>query len=191
MLLTSHDRKFLRRVNWLKGYLLAMAIVLFIYLAFTPRVETTLLAAILCGVFWLTQRLLSLITVLDRELTYLVQTAIASCGVHTVSYSLPNYKLPEHLGLHQNDRRFLEAVSRLKGYLLLMAASVFIYLLFIQEEGEQLEIIMFSVTLCAIFWLTQRLLSCITVLDHELMRMANAVKNSSSGEGSVRRLRCH
>lgn len=46
-----------------------MASAVFVYLALMPTIETSLPAATLCGVFWLTQRLLSLISLLDGELT--------------------------------------------------------------------------------------------------------------------------
>ena len=73
MPLTPQDRQFLRIINHLKIYLLLLALAVFVYLLCTPpseiRMTTTVVCVALCGVFWLTQRLLSLITILDLELT--------------------------------------------------------------------------------------------------------------------------
>ncbi len=78
MPLTPRDRQFLRVINHLKIYLLLLASVVFVYLLLTPpneiRMSTTIICVALCGVFWLTQRLLSLITILDFELTRTVNT---------------------------------------------------------------------------------------------------------------------
>ncbi len=76
MPLTSKDRTFLERVDHLKVYLLVLAIAIFVYLLLVPVSElqaaTSIVGIALCGVFWVTQRLLSFITVLDLELTRIV-----------------------------------------------------------------------------------------------------------------------
>ena len=76
MPLTSKDRTFLERVDHLKVYLLVLAIAIFVYLLSVPVSErqaaTSIVGIALCGVFWVTQRLLSFITVLDLELTRIV-----------------------------------------------------------------------------------------------------------------------
>ncbi len=73
MPLTSRDRGFLRAVDRLKLYVMAMALTIFVYLLYVPtdeiRMVTSVIGLALCGVFWLTQRLLSFISVLDLELT--------------------------------------------------------------------------------------------------------------------------
>ena len=78
--------------------------------------------------------------------------------------------------LNPNDRRFLRTVDRLKLYLLLVAGAVFLYLLFVPAREIQMTTSVIGLALCAIFWLTQRLLSCITLLDVELTRVINVVK---------------
>ena len=78
--------------------------------------------------------------------------------------------------LTQGDRRFLELIDRFKIYLLLLAISVLIYLLLTPQQEIQLATSIMGVALCAVFWLTQRLLSYITILDIELSRVANALK---------------
>ncbi len=76
MPLNSRDRRFLQTVDRLKLYLLLMAVGVFVYLLLMPTSEiqmaTSVLGVALCGVFWLTQRLLSFITSLDLELTRVV-----------------------------------------------------------------------------------------------------------------------
>ena len=76
MPLNSRDRRFLQTVDRLKLYLLLMAVGVFLYLLLMPSSEvqmaTSVLGVALCGVFWLTQRLLSFITSLDLELTRVV-----------------------------------------------------------------------------------------------------------------------
>jgi hypothetical protein len=80
--------------------------------------------------------------------------------------------------LSSRDRRFLETIERLKVYLLLLAAAVFIYLVLIPTNEIQMATSVVGITLCGVFWLTQRLLSFITQLDLELTRILNALKQS-------------
>jgi hypothetical protein len=76
MPLEPSDRKFIEVVERLKLYILAMAVAIFIFLLVVPATEiqtaTSIIGIALCGVFWLTQRLLSFITQLDLELTRVV-----------------------------------------------------------------------------------------------------------------------
>lgn len=73
MPLTGKDREFLRRVGHLKIYVLSTAIAICVYLLFTPvseiQMATSVVGLVLCTIFWVTQRLLSFITLLDLELT--------------------------------------------------------------------------------------------------------------------------
>jgi len=73
MPLTGKDREFLRRIDHLKLYVLLTAVAIFVYLLFIPASElqmaTSIVGLALCGIFWVTQRLLSFITLLDLELT--------------------------------------------------------------------------------------------------------------------------
>ncbi len=84
--------------------------------------------------------------------------------------------------LSHRDRQFLHTVSRLKVYLLLMAVAVFLYLLLAPSGEIQTATSVLGLALCAIFWLTQRLLSFITLLDMELTRVVNALKHTLSEE---------
>ena len=76
MPLAQKDKQFLKVVDRLKIYLLFMASGVFLYLLLAPSSEiqmtTSVIGLALCGVFWLTQRLLSFITQLDLELTRVV-----------------------------------------------------------------------------------------------------------------------
>ena len=76
MPLNDQDRQFLQTIDRLKFYILVMAIGVFIFLLVVPKNEiqtaTAVLGMALCGVFWLTQRLLSFITSLDVEMTRIV-----------------------------------------------------------------------------------------------------------------------
>jgi len=78
MPLNARDREFLNTVNRFRVYLLIMALAVFLYLAFSPPSEIQMTTAIvglaLCGVFWLTQRLLTFISLLDLELNRVVTT---------------------------------------------------------------------------------------------------------------------
>ena len=73
--------------------------------------------------------------------------------------------------LTRQDHQFLSAVSRLKAYVLLMAAAVFLYLLFVPTNEIQMATSILGLALCGVFWLTQRLLSFISVLDLELTQI--------------------
>ena len=64
-----------------KLYVLVIAVGVFFYLLVVPSNEIQMVTAVLgmalCGIFWLTQKLLSFITELDSELTRVV-TAVKS-----------------------------------------------------------------------------------------------------------------
>ena len=78
MPLNPNDRQFLHAIDRLKVYLLMMAIGVFILLLVVPSSEiqmaTSIIGLALCGVFWITQRLLTFISQLDLELTRVVNT---------------------------------------------------------------------------------------------------------------------
>ena len=80
--------------------------------------------------------------------------------------------------LNSRDRRFLGAVERMKVYVLLMAGAVLAYLLLVPSTELQMATSVIGITLCGIFWLTQRLLTFITELDTELTRLVNVVKRT-------------
>jgi len=79
--------------------------------------------------------------------------------------------------LRKGDRVFLHSVDRFKVYLLLIAICVLIFLLMTPAEEMRLPTAVIGVALCGIFWLTQRLLSYITVLDIELTRIAKVIRD--------------
>ena len=76
MSLNRGDRAFLQRVDRFKLYILVIAVGIFFYLLVVPSNEIQMVTAVLgmalCGIFWLTQKLLSFITELDSELTRVV-----------------------------------------------------------------------------------------------------------------------
>ena len=78
MPLTPKDRVLLNRINYLKLYLLLLAVAVFIYLLFLPASElqmaTSVVGMALCGVFWVTHKLLTFISLLDVELTRVLNT---------------------------------------------------------------------------------------------------------------------
>lgn len=80
--------------------------------------------------------------------------------------------------LTQGDRRFLQTIERFKVYLLLMAFTVFLYLLFVPANEIRMATSVIGIALCGVFWLTQRLLTFITLLDLELTRILNALRQS-------------
>ena len=80
--------------------------------------------------------------------------------------------------LTRQDRQFLEAISRHKIYVLVMAAAVLCYLRLARAEDFSLSTLVLGLALCGVFWLTQRLLSFISVLDYEVTRLSKAVSKS-------------
>ena len=80
--------------------------------------------------------------------------------------------------LTPDDRRFLQTVDRLKVYLLLMGVAVLLYILCIPSSELQMATSILGLAFCGIFWLTQRLLSFISMLDMELQRVVTALKRA-------------
>lgn len=80
--------------------------------------------------------------------------------------------------LTQRDRRFLQTIERMKLLLLLLAVSVLFYLLFLPPSEIQMATSMIGMALCGVFWLTQRLLTFIAQLDHELTRVVNVLRRN-------------
>lgn len=78
--------------------------------------------------------------------------------------------------LTEPDRKFLETIDRFKIYLLMIAGSVLVFLLLAPAEEMRPTTSVIGVALCGIFWLTQRLLTYISVLDLELTRVVEALK---------------
>ena len=80
--------------------------------------------------------------------------------------------------LTPKDRALLNRINHLKAYLLILAIAVFVYLLFLPASELQMATSVVGVTLCGVFWVTQRLLTFISLLDLELTRVMNALKRS-------------
>ena len=80
--------------------------------------------------------------------------------------------------LTDRDRRLLQAIERMKILLVLLAASVFVYLLIVPPGEIQMATSIIGVALCGVFWLTHRLLAFIAELDHELTRVVNVLKRT-------------
>ena len=78
--------------------------------------------------------------------------------------------------LTEPDRKFLNTIDRFKVYLLMIAGAVLLYLLLAPAEEMRPTTSVIGLALCGIFWLTQRLLTYITVLDSELGRVVDALK---------------
>lgn len=93
MPLSTRDRQFLRAVDRLKLYLLVLGFAVLLYVLLIPSSEiqmaTSVMGVALCGVFWLTQRLLSFISALDLELTRIA---------NAVKRSLPEDRRKELFG---------------------------------------------------------------------------------------------
>ena len=77
--------------------------------------------------------------------------------------------------LTTRDRKFLQTIDRMKVLLLLLAGAVFVYLLFVPSGEIQAATSVMGLALCGVFWMTQRLLSVITQLDHELTRIVTVL----------------
>ena len=76
------------------------------------------------------------------------------------------------------DRKFLQAIERMKVLLLLLASAVFVYLLCARSSEIQTATCILGLALCGVFWLTQRLLTFITELDHELTRIVSVLSRT-------------
>lgn len=78
--------------------------------------------------------------------------------------------------LSSRDRQFIQTIDRLKVYVLLMAVGIFFYLLLVPSSEIQMATSVIGIALCGVFWLTQRLLAFITLLDLELTRVVNVLQ---------------
>ncbi len=80
--------------------------------------------------------------------------------------------------LTSRDRIFLQAVDRLKVYLLILAVGMIIFVLVTPMNQMHAATSVIGIVLCVMFWVTQQLLSFITILDLELSRLSTAVARS-------------
>ncbi len=91
--------------------------------------------------------------------------------------------------LTNKDRRFLQAIERMKILLLLLAGAVFLYLLLVPSSDIQASTSVIGLALCGVFWLTQRLLTFVSQLDHELTRIINVLRRTLPEEEQKELLR--
>ncbi len=80
--------------------------------------------------------------------------------------------------LTPKERQLLKRIEHLKIYLLVMAGAVFTYLLFVPADDLKMATSIVGLALCGVFWVTQRLLSFISLLDLELTRIINVLKHT-------------
>jgi len=80
--------------------------------------------------------------------------------------------------LTAKERQLLKRIEHLKIYLLLMAGAMFAYLLFVPADELKMATSVVGIALCGVFWVTQRLLSFISLLDLELTRIMNVLKRT-------------
>ena len=80
--------------------------------------------------------------------------------------------------LSTGDRVFLRVVERFQIYVFLLAIAVFLFLLFTPAAEIQLATAVVGVALCMVFWLTQRLLTMVTLLDIELGKVISVLKRT-------------
>lgn len=78
--------------------------------------------------------------------------------------------------LSERDRQFLQRIDRLRVYLLVMAGAVLLVFLLMPKEELQLATSVIGIALCGVFWLTQRLLTYISALDLELLRIMDTIQ---------------
>lgn len=78
--------------------------------------------------------------------------------------------------LTTSDRRFVYVIDRLKIYLIGLAGAVLLFILLTPPSEIHLPSLVLGIALCGVFWLTQRLLTLITVLDLELRRAIDTLK---------------
>lgn len=80
--------------------------------------------------------------------------------------------------LTEHERRLLVRIDRLKVYLLVMAGAVFLFIFLLPSGELHLATSILGIALCGVFWITQRLLGFISLLDLELTRLSRAVDRS-------------
>ena len=83
--------------------------------------------------------------------------------------------------LTPKDRKFLACIERLKVYLLVLAGGVLLHLWLVPNEMHPTTTVM-GLVLCGVFWVTQRLLSYISLLDWEMTRVLNVLKRTLTPE---------
>ena len=91
--------------------------------------------------------------------------------------------------LTPRDRQFLQTIERMKILLLLLAGAVFLYLLLTPSSEIQAATSVIGLALCGVFWLTQRLLTFVSQLDHELTRIINVLRRTLPEEQQKELLR--
>ena len=84
--------------------------------------------------------------------------------------------------LTRTDKQFLGAVDRLKILLLLLAVGVFLMVLMTPPTQLTYPATMATIALCGLLWVTQRLLTLVTVLDIELTKAGGALKRTLTDE---------
>ena len=80
--------------------------------------------------------------------------------------------------LSPQDRQFLQVIGRLKIYVMVLAVVVLLRLLITPTSAIDTTTTVLSISLCGVFWLTQRLLSLISRLDFELTRLLDVLKRT-------------
>ncbi len=91
-------------------------------------------------------------------------------------------KLGVKMPLTKKDRRFLAAIDRLKLFLLIVAALTLVFILLTPPSQIQMVTTVLGVALCGVFYMTQRLLACITNLDFEISRLSDVIKSTLTKE---------
>ncbi len=91
--------------------------------------------------------------------------------------------------LTTRDRRVLQAIERMKILLLLLAGAVVLDLLLVPSSDIQASTSIIGLALCGVFWLTQRLLTFVSQLDHELTRIINVLRRTLPEEQQKELLR--
>ena len=84
--------------------------------------------------------------------------------------------------LTSSDRQFVKVVDRLKLYLLLLAASVLVFLMCTPASQIHLATAIVGIALCWLVWLTQRLLNLLAMLDLELNKAIDTLKRTLPAE---------
>ena len=84
--------------------------------------------------------------------------------------------------LTQGDRRFIRTVDRLKVYALGLSGAVLLFLMFTPASQIHLATMVIGFALCWMVWLTQRLISLLTIVDLELTKAIDVLKRTLPAE---------
>lgn len=87
--------------------------------------------------------------------------------------------------LTSSERRFLSRCDRFKYLLVLLALTLLFYIVVTPVSDFSMPTFIIATAFCVTFWVTQRLITLITVLDVELAKTVRALQRLMSGQAEI------